>query len=109
VIVNVCPAATTTAPPDRIWSVMTTPERVGEWNDATYVRSEPPGPVRPGQVIHLTAPALGRRWPLSFRIDALDPQRRWADMLVKLPLGIENREHITLTATKDGGTLVRFN
>jgi hypothetical protein len=109
VIVNVCPAATTKAPPDRIWSVMTAPERVGEWNDATYVKSEPPGPVRPGQVIYLTAPALGLRWPLSFHIEDLDPQRRWAEMLVKLPFGIENHEHITLTETTDGSTLVRFN
>jgi len=109
VIVNVCPAATTKASPDRIWSVMTAPERVGEWNDATYVRSEPPGPVRPGQVIYMTARALGRRWPVTFRIEGLDPERRWADMLVKLPFGIENHEHIYLTETTDGGTLLRFN
>jgi polyketide cyclase/dehydrase/lipid transport protein len=109
VIVNVCPAATSEAPPDRIWSVMTAPERVGEWNDASYVKSEPPGPVQPGQVIYLTAPAFGRRWPLTFRIEGLDPGRRWADLLVKLPFGIENHEHITLTPTPEGGTLVRFN
>ena len=108
-IVKICPAATTTAPPDRIWSVMTAPERVGEWNDATYVRSEPPRPVQPGQVIYMTAPALGRRWPVTFHIEGLDPRRRWADMLVKLPFGIENHEHITLTETRDGGTIVRFN
>ncbi|HEV2141080.1 MAG TPA: hypothetical protein VGT01_07790, partial [Candidatus Dormibacteraeota bacterium] len=68
-IVNVCPAAVSKAPPDRIWSVMTAPERVGEWNDATYVRSEPAGPVQRGQVIYLEAPALGRKWPFTFRVE----------------------------------------
>ena len=88
---------------------MTAPERVGEWNDARYVRSEPPGPVAPGQVIYLEAPALGRKWPVTFGVEAMDPQRRWVDLLVKLPFGIENHERVTLTETRDGGTLVRFN
>jgi uncharacterized protein YndB with AHSA1/START domain len=109
VIVNVCPAATSKAPPDRIWSVLTAPERVGEWNDATYIKSEPPGPVQPGQVISLEAPAMGRKWPVTFRVEDMDPQRRWVDLVVKLPFGIENHERVTLTDTKEGGTLVRFN
>jgi hypothetical protein len=39
----------------------------------------------------------------------VDPQRRWIDLLVRLPFGIDNHEHVTLTETKDGGTLVRLN
>jgi len=109
VIVNVCPAAVTSAAPDKIWSVMTAPERVGEWNDAIYVKSEPPSPVQTGQVIYLMAPAFGRRWPFTFRVEALDPERRWVDLLVKLPFGIDNHERVTLTQTAEGGTLVRFN
>lgn len=88
---------------------MTAPERVGEWNDATYVKSEPPGPVQAGQVITLQAPAFGRRWLFTFRVEALDPHRRWVDLLVNLPFGIDNHERVTLTETPDGGTLVRFN
>ena len=108
-VVNVCPAAVTAASPDRIWEVLTKPERFSDWNDAAYVSSEPPGPVRPGQVIHLTAPAFGRKWPVDISIEKMDPGRRWIDMLVDLPFGIDNHEHITLTETKEGGTLVRFN
>jgi ligand-binding SRPBCC domain-containing protein len=108
-IVNVCPAAVTSAPPDRVWHVLTTPERFGEWNDATFVSADPPGPVKPGQVLHFTAPALGRKWRLTMEVRDMDPQSRWIDLLVRLPFGIENHEHITLTQTKDGGTLVRFN
>ena len=108
-IVNVCPAAITHASADAVWSVLTQPERFGEWNDATYVSSDPPGPVRPGQVIHLTAPALGRMWPVNIAVRDLDPQARWLDLVVYLPFGIENHERVTLTDTRDGGTLVRFN
>lgn len=108
-MVNVCPAALTSAPPDRIWQLLTTPERFGEWNDATFVAAEPPGPVKPGQTIHLTAPSLGRKWPISIDVVKMDPQRRWIDLLVHLPFGLENHEHVTLTETKEGGTLVRFN
>lgn len=108
-IVNVCPAAISKAPPDRIWSVLTDPEHVHEWNDASYVSADPPGMMTPGQVIHLTAPGFGRKWPVRFDVRDVDPQNRWLDVVVHLPLGITNHEHITLTATKEGGTLVRFN
>lgn len=108
-MVNVCPAAVTSAPPDRVWEVLTTPERFGEWQDAMFVSASPPGPVKPGQVIKLSARSLGRSWPVTIEVTDVDPQRRWIDLLVRLPFGIENHEHVTLTETKNGGTLVRFN
>lgn len=107
-IVNVCPAATTTAPPERVWAILTTPERFSDWTDAGFVSSDPPGPVRPGQTIHLRA-SLIRDWPLSIDVRDLDPQHRWMDLLVRLPFGIQNHEHLTLTETKAGGTLIRLN
>ncbi len=108
-VVNVCPAAVTPTSPDRIWKVLTTPERFGEWLDARFVSADPPGPAKPGQTIHLSAPSLGRHWPVTIEVRDTDPQRRWIDLLVRLPFGIDNHEHVTLTETKDGGTLVRFN
>jgi ligand-binding SRPBCC domain-containing protein len=107
-VVNVCPAATTSATPDRVWRLLTTPERFSEWNDASFVRAEPPGPVTPGQVIHLTTPAFGTTWQLTIEVRDVDPHSRWIDLLVHLPFGVDNHEHVTLTATKEGGTLVRF-
>jgi hypothetical protein len=65
--------------------------------------------VRAGQTIHLAARGFGRRWPVSIDVGEVDPQRRWIDLKVYLPLGIDNHEHVTLTETKEGGTLVRFN
>jgi hypothetical protein len=109
VIVNVCPASVTHASPDRLWSVLSAPERFGEWTDATYLSSDPVGPVKPGQTIHLTAPAFRRSLPVDIEVHDVDSQRRWIDLVVRLPFGVENHEHLTLTETAEGGTLVRFN
>jgi uncharacterized protein YndB with AHSA1/START domain len=109
VIVNVCPAAVTLASPGRVWGVLTTPDRFGEWMDAAFVSADPSGPARPGQAIQLSAPSFGRRWPVSLEVLDMDPQKRWIDLLVHLPFGVENHERVTLTETKEGGTLVRFN
>jgi ligand-binding SRPBCC domain-containing protein len=109
VIVNVCPAAVTPASPDQVWSVLTTPERFGEWQDATFVSADPPGAAKSGQTIHLSARGFGRRWSVSIEVVDMDPHRRWIDLRVDLPLGVVNQEHVTLSETKEGGTLVRFN
>jgi uncharacterized protein YndB with AHSA1/START domain len=109
VIVNVCPAAVTSASPDRVWEVLTTPERFGEWLDARFVSASPPGPATRGQIIQLSAPSLGRRWPVELDVVDVDSQQRWIDILVHLPFGVDNHERVTLTETKEGGTLVRFN
>ena len=106
---NVCPASVTSAPPDRVWKVVSAPERFGEWTDARYLSSDPVGPAMPGQVIHLTTHAFGRSWPVDIVVFDVDPGRRWIDLVVHLPFGVENHEHLTLTETPDGGTLVRFN
>jgi uncharacterized protein YndB with AHSA1/START domain len=99
----------TPAPPERVWRVLTTPERFGEWLGASFVSADPPGPVRPGQTIRLSAPSLGRRWPVLMDMVDVDPQKRWLDLVVHLPFGIDNHERVTLAETKEGGTLVRFN
>jgi ligand-binding SRPBCC domain-containing protein len=109
VIVNVCPAAVTRAAPDRVWEVVSATDRLGEWTDAAVVNVEPAGPARAGQVIRMAGRALGRDWLLSIDVGDVDPQHRWIDLVVHLPFGIENFEHLTLTEAKEGGTLVRFN
>lgn len=108
-IVNVCPAASSKAPPECFWDVLTAPERLGEWTDARVVSVEPPGPARPGQQIHMRAPAFGMEFPVRIEVGEMDPRRRWIDLVAHLPFGVVNFEHLTLTETPDGGTLVRFN
>jgi ligand-binding SRPBCC domain-containing protein len=109
VIVNVCPAAVAKVAPDRVWEVVEATGRLGEWTDAAVVSVEPAGPARAGQVIRMGGRALGRDWHFSIDVGDVDPQHRWIDLVVHLPFGIENFEHLTLTETKEGGTLVRFN
>ena len=89
--------------------MVTAPERFGEWTDASFISASPSGPTAPGQVIHLKARGLGRAWPLTIEIGEMDPGHRFIDMLVRLPLQITVAEHLTLTPTPEGGTLVRFN
>jgi len=108
-VVNVCPAAATTATPEEVWAIVTAPESFGEWADADYVASDPPGPIEPGQSVHLSAKGLGRRWPVTIDVGDIDPQRHALNLVVHLPFGVDNHNHITLTARPDGGTLVRFN
>jgi ligand-binding SRPBCC domain-containing protein len=108
-IVNVCPSGVTRAPPEKVWSVISTPRRFGEWVDATVVAVEPPGPAAPGQRIELTTPFFGRQWPLSIEVTGVDPDHRWIDLQVRLPFGVVNHEHVTLGDWQAGGTLVRFN
>ena len=108
-IVNVCPAATTKAPPDSVWKVIEATNRLGEWSDATVVSVEPPGPARAGQVVRLVAPSFGLKFRLTIDVRDVDPQHRWIDLVAHLPFGVDNHEHLTLTEAKGGGTLVRFN
>ena len=61
------------------------------------------------QVINLRAPSLAMQWPVRMDVRDMDPKRRWIDLVVFLPFGVENHERVTLSETKDGGTLVRFN
>ena len=107
-VVNVCPAAATTAPADAVWGILTAPTRFGEWADADFVSSDPPGAISPGQSVQLSARGLGRRWPVTIDVQNIDPQRRWLDLLVHLPLGVKNHNHITLSPKPEGGTLIRF-
>ncbi len=107
-LVNVCPAADTKAPPDRVWSAIASIERWPEWTGAAVLSVEPPGPMQPGQHIRLGAPTL-RFLQFTIDISDIDPQHRWIDLVARFPFGIDNYEHLTLTETQEGGTLVRFN
>ena len=108
-VVNVCPAARSSASPDRIWSVLSKPQKFEEWQGARFVSADPPGDVQPGQTINLSARGFGRWWPVRIDVRDVDPQHRWIDWVARLPLGIANFQRTTLTETPEGGTLVRFN
>jgi ligand-binding SRPBCC domain-containing protein len=109
VIVNVCPAQRSTASPDHIWSILSSPEKFEEWQGARFVSAKPPGDVQAGQVINLSARGFGRSWPVRIDVRDVDPHHLWIDWVARLPFGLTNFQRTTLTETPGGGTLVRFN
>ncbi len=108
-IVNVCPAATSKAPPDRFWAILMDPARFGEWAGARTVAVRPPGASHPGQVVDMRVPYGFTRWRVQIEVAGVDEKAGWIDVVARLPFGIDNREHLTLTETPEGGTLVRLN
>jgi uncharacterized protein YndB with AHSA1/START domain len=108
-ILNVCPSGVASAPPQRVWEVLTTPQRFGEWMDAKVLTIHPPGAAQAGQRIELVAPSFGRRWPVSIDVEAVDPQHRWLELTARTPFGVVNHERVTLTEVDSGHTLIRFN
>lgn len=108
-IVNVCPSAIAEAPASRVWQVLTTTERIGDWTDSQVIEVRPPGPAHAGQRIDLAASALGRRWRVSIEVQAMNAEAGWIQLRIGLPFGIVNDERVTLTQLDPGHTLVRFN
>lgn len=92
--ISVCPVATVAAPAERVWAVLMQPETYDEWWDARTQRVEPPGPARAGQMIAASSRALGRRWPVTIEVLAVDAGRRALDLRTTLPLGIVVGNHI---------------
>jgi len=106
--ISVCPVATVAAPPEHVWALLMAPETYSEWWDAQTERVEPPGPAAAGQLISATSKALGRRWPVSTAVLAIDPQRRILDLRTTLPLDIVVRNHIVVQPLDAGSSQVSF-
>jgi|SRR5579859_557147 len=107
--VSVCPSGVASAPRQRVWELLTTPERFDEWVNAKVVSVNPPGTARDGQRIELVAPSFGLHWRVSIDVEALDREGRWIELTARTPFGVVNHERITLADVDSGHTLVRFN
>jgi uncharacterized protein YndB with AHSA1/START domain len=108
VAVTVCPIAVVDASQETVWHLLTTPEGYPAWIDAELLRAEPPGAAVEGQTVFFRTRALGRWWPVSFLVGAVDA-RRSLELTVHLPFGILNHEHITLLALGERQSRVAFN
>jgi uncharacterized protein YndB with AHSA1/START domain len=106
--VTVCPIAVVEASEERVWRLLTTPEGYIDWLDAELLRAEPPGAAVDGQRVFLRTRALGRWWPVTFRVGAVDSPRS-LELTIDLPLGIINHEHITVLPLGERQTRVAFN
>jgi hypothetical protein len=103
-----CPTAVVRAPAAAVWRVLMNLEGYENWADAKLVAAKPLGPVVKGQRIDFTTRALGRTWPVRFTVGGVhEPES--LELLIELPLGLVNREHIVLTPLSPTETRVTFN
>jgi polyketide cyclase/dehydrase/lipid transport protein len=105
---SICPASTVSAPVQIVWDVLTRPESFGQWADARVESVVPPGPLAAGQMILLTAPALGRNWEVRFDVARVDPERHEIELHVKLPLDMHMEEHLSCTPVDEQSCQVQY-
>jgi hypothetical protein len=103
-----CPTAVVRAPAAAIWRVLMNLEGYDRWADARLVTATPPGPPVEGQRIDFTTRGLGRTWPVRFTVAGVHEPVS-LELLIELPLGIVNREHIVLAPLSPTETRVTFN
>jgi len=85
---NVCPAAMVAAPIEDVWELISNLARYGEWADARVERIVPAGPTTSGQVLYANSRSLGKRWPVTLTVTAIDMDKHRIQMDVALPLGL---------------------
>ncbi len=64
------------APPDEIFALITSPERLPEWNGAIVRVVDAPDELFPGAEWVVQLSALGQSWPSRSTVVAIDPQAR---------------------------------
>ena len=93
--VSVCPSANVAASAEEVWGLLMQPETYDQWWDFHAEAVVPAGPATPGQVVSGWSRALGRKWPVSLAIEAMDAQKRQMLLRTTLPLGIVVQNQIT--------------
>ena len=105
---NVCPAALVAAPLERVWGVLMDPTHYDSWWDAHTERIEPAGPAHPGQTLYATSQGLGKRWPVTLAIEAVDEVKHQLQLRTTLPFGITMTNHISCARASETTSRVQF-
>jgi hypothetical protein len=98
--VRACPIGEVAASADTVWSLLAEPRHLDLWWDARVERSDPEGPLTPGQRIQASTQAIGRRVRVWFDVEEVDAANRRLRLTAYLPLGIV--DHATLTVAPLG-------
>jgi carbon monoxide dehydrogenase subunit G len=98
----ICPTETVAAPTETVWALLSDPASYGRWADAHVDDVAPPGPARPGQVVRLTARALGIPLRVRFDIERVDPVAHELAFRATFPLGIRMQEQISVRRVGEG-------
>jgi uncharacterized protein YndB with AHSA1/START domain len=103
-----CPAAVVAAPVECVWELLSQPTLYDHWWDARVVRIVPEGKAAPGQVVHAKTSAMGWQWPVTLKVERVNPEQHQVQLHVTLPLGIVNQATITGTAIDTASCRVQF-
>ncbi len=64
------------APPDDVFALITTPERLPKWSSAIVRVVDAPDKLQPGAEWVVQLSALGQSWPSRSTVVDIDPQAR---------------------------------
>jgi hypothetical protein len=105
---NVCPAATVAASIEYVWDLISNLARYGEWADVRVERIVPTGPAKPGQILYASSRGMGKRWPITLTVTAIDVHRHRIQMDVSLPLGLKLHQTTICTPLDTQSCHVQF-
>lgn len=88
--ISVCPATTVAAPAESVWELLSDLHLYDLWWDARLRRLIPEGKAAPGQIAYAN---MG----MTFKVIAVDPERRRVQIDVALPFGIKDLATVTCT------------
>ena len=103
----VCPADRIAASPETVWRLLTDPKTYDTWADARVERVEPPGRAQPGQVVWLSAGALGLLFKVRFDVERADDATHDLEFRAQFPFGIRMHQHISVRPVA-GGSRVQY-
>ena len=105
---TICPTAIVAAPVESVWELLSEPTLYDQWWDARMERIVPEGKASPGQMLSATTSALGRKWDVTLKVEAVNPEKHQIQLHVTLPLGIVNDATITGTAIGTASCRVQY-
>jgi hypothetical protein len=104
----VCPSDVVNAPPATVWGLLTDPAGWGEVFDARVISVEPAGLATVGQRVLASSGAGPLRFRLSFEFIEVDHAAGALGLVIRLPFGIVNDEHLVCTPAGEAACRVTY-
>jgi uncharacterized protein YndB with AHSA1/START domain len=104
-MIETCPTDVIAAPAERIWRLLTVPEKLAAWTGERLLQA----PARPVQTGDRLVFAVGPMGAMRLTIDVREMDApRELRLFIQLPLGIANDELVRVTPVGDGRCRVSF-
>ncbi len=105
---SICPTVSVAAPVESVWELLSDPTLYDTWWDARSERIVPEGKAVPGQMVYAKTSALGRKWDVTLRVDAVHPEKHQVQLHITLPFGTVNDATITATPIDSASSRLQF-